>query len=333
MLCVECGKRDAKYDGLCEVCFLKKIKFTAVPAHIPLIVCPHCHSLKFGGRWEHMSPEDAIFRLVDRAIRFEHEYDSYNLQVEHGEINGEFKVEVKIIVNYKDMKIEESHKIKFDMKYESCPRCNKFFGNYFEAIVQLRGLRDYEIEGVADFFRDKIEYYATKNKNLFLTREVKKKEGLDFYLSDKREAKKIVKELSNTYGAAVKESPKIVGRRDGQDIYRVTYSIRLPNYRSGDIVMVDENYYFIESVDKSYIRGINIETWKKKMIDSKRHPVSLVREKYEIEEALVIFQDGDNAQLLDKSNSTLDIYVKMPLKEGSTVHIVRIDGEVYALPR
>ncbi len=332
MLCLECGKREAKYDGLCEECFLKKTRFTDLPRHIDMVMCPHCHAIKFGGHWESVSMEDAIFVLVDRNLKFLHEYDSYTLNVEHGAMEGEFAVLATIDIKYRGLTTQEIHEILFDVKYESCPRCNRYFGNYFEAILQLRGMRDYEVSELLNFVHSQVAHYAEKNLDLFITKEVEKKEGWDFYLSDKREARKIARDLARTYGAEIKKSPKIVGRKDGQDIYRVTYSVRLPPYRSGDIVVVDGAYYELESINGHFITAQDIVELRKKHIDTRRHDVVLVREKNEIEEMMVIYQDGDNVQLLSKDNRVVETRANRPLKSGANVRTVTIEDNIYILP-
>ncbi len=333
MLCVECGKREAKYDGLCEECFLKKVKFTSVPNHIDMTICPHCHAVKFGGHWENIPLEDALFKLLDKSIEFLHEYDSYELQVSHGEIDGEFPVEMRIAVKLKDINAEEIHYTTVDIHYESCPRCNRFFGNYFEAIIQLRGMRENEVREILNFVYERIEHHAKKNENLFLTKEVEKREGWDLYLSDKREAKKIAREVCQKYGASLKESPQIAGRKDGKDIYRVTYAVRLPDYRIGDIVEVEGSYLLVEDISGTFVKGVNLEDGKKKSVDSKRHRISLALRKDEVERAIVVYSRGNTVQLLDKNNNLIDTRMNFEVEDGSTVKIAKIGDDVYVLPQ
>ncbi len=332
MLCIECGKREAKYDGLCEECFLKKVKFTSLPKHLDMTICPHCHAVKFGGHWESVPLEDALFRLVDRSIEFLHEYDSYELHISHGDIEGEFPVEARIDVHFKDIHAEEVHYITADIHYESCPRCNRFFGNYFEAIIQLRGMRENEVQEILNFVYERIEHHARKNENLFLTKEVEKREGWDLYLSDKREAKKIAREVCARYGASLKESPQLAGRKDGRDLYRVTYAVRLPDYRVGDIVEVEGNYLLVEDISGTFVKGINIEDGRKKSVDSKKHPVNLVVRRDEIEKAIVVYSRDGTVELLDRNNNIIDTKVEFEVRDGSTVRIARIGDDVYVLP-
>ncbi len=332
MLCLECGKREAKYDGLCEECFLKKVKFTSLPKYLEITMCPHCHAIKLGSHWEHISMEEAIRKIVEKSIVFEHEYDSYSYTIKHGNIEGNFEVEVEIEIKYGDLKAKVTHLIEFHVKYESCPRCNRFFGNYFEAIIQLRDMREGEEKKILDFTYGRIEHYARKNENLFLTKEVEKKEGWDLYLSDKKEAKKIAKEICHKYGATLKESPQIAGRKDGRDLYRVTYAVRFPPYRIGDIVEIEGNYYVVEEISDSFIRAKDITTGKRRNVDSKKHRIKMVEMGEEIESAMVIYSHGNEVQLMDKNNKIIEVVSEIPVEDGKSVRIVRIDDVVYIVP-
>ncbi len=333
MLCLECGKREAKYEGLCEECFLKKVKFTQIPQYLELVMCPHCHAIKLGAHWEHMPVEEALKKIIEKNISLEHDCDSYSFSLKHGEIDGGFEGDVFVKIKYEDLTVEEFHKVVFNLKYESCPRCNRFFGNYFEAIIQLRSMRENELEEILNFTYEKIEQYSKKNENLFLTKEVKKKGGWDLYISDKKEAKKIARDICHKYGASMKESPKIAGRKDGKDIYRVTYAVRFPSYRVGDIVEIEGNYYVVDEINDSFIYTRDLKQGKKKSIDSKRHRIEMVEKRENLEKALIIYSRGRDVQLLDKYNRVIDIHTETPVKDGETVNIVRIEENVYIVPK
>ncbi len=333
MLCVECGKREAKYDNLCEVCFLKKVKFTQLPPHLSVTQCPHCGAIKFKGEWLRMDREDMLHQLVMRNVDILHEYDSIDVKIDAEELDTrEIKLHVVFSIRYRDLQIKEEHFSTVTINYESCTRCNRYFGNYFEAILQLRGMREGEEEMVKEFAYSRIEHYSLKNKNLFLTKEEKKKEGVDLYLSDKREAKKIAREICDKYGATLKESPQLAGRKDGHDVYRVTYSVRLPEYRVGDIVRVEDGIYLVERVSKTMVSLLSLRDARKKTVDTKKHKVIPVLRNDGLEEALVIYSQGDNVQIMDENYRTLEVKTPFPHSNGEKVKIARVEGEVFILP-
>jgi nonsense-mediated mRNA decay protein 3 len=332
MLCVECGKREAKYENLCEECFLKKVKFTDLPKHMEVVICPHCGAVKFRGEWRRLNREEMLRELIERNLDTLHEYDSLAVEFSEREGNKNLEVDVRIHIKYRDLKIIEEHYSEVSIKYESCPRCNRYFGNYFEAILQIRGVREGELEEIVNFAHSRLDYYAQKNENLFITKEEGKHEGWDIYISDKKEAKKVADEISKRYGATVKASPHIVGRKDGRDVYRMTYSVRLPEYREGDIVEVEGDYYVIRHVSGTYLKLRSLREDREKNVDVKRHRVRVIRRGDDLEEAMVIYPRDDEVQIMDGDYKTLDAKTTTTLKSGDKVKIVRINGVVYVVP-
>ncbi len=332
MLCVECGKREAKYDGLCEECFLRKVKFTSLPQHLDIVMCPHCRSIKFGGRWEKVPIDEAIKRIVEKNIKFEYEHDSYTITCNYDSTEGEFEVEVNVSIKYRDLEVSEHHLVKFELKYESCPRCNRFYGNYFEAILQLRGLRPEEQWEVLEYTHKRIAYHSRKNEELFLTKEVEKKEGWDLYLSDKKEAKKIARELCHKYGASLKESPQIAGRKDGKDIYRVTYAVRLPEYRIGDIIEVEGRYYVVSDIHDKFVSALELSDGKRKNIDSRKHNITRIAKNEELRKATVVYYRDGTVQLLSENNEIIETTTQIEVPNGATVKTLWVEGDVYIIP-
>ena len=332
MLCVECGKREAKYDNLCEECFLKKVKFTDLPRHMEVVICPHCGAVKFKGEWKRLEKKEMLRELIERNLITLHDYDE--LQVEFNEREGvkELELDIHIHIKYRDLHITEEHYAEVSIKYESCPRCNRYFGNYFEAILQIRGAREGELNEIVDFAHRRLSYYSKKNENLFITREEGKHEGWDIYISDKKEAKKVADEISRRYGATIKASPHIVGRKDGRDVYRMTYSVRLPEYRAGDVIEVEGKYYVINHVSGTYLKLKSLNDGREKNVDVKKHRVTVIQKRNNMEEAMVIYARGSEVQIMDKEYATLEAKSAIALKAGDKVKIVRIDDVVYVVP-
>ena len=331
MLCLECGKREAKYDGLCEECFLKKTKFTQIPQHLTITMCPHCHAVKFGAVWEDIDIDEAIEKTVEKNLEILHEFDSYELGIEYKKEEKEFRGEVRVHIKYKDISTVEIHPVTFVIKFKSCPRCDRYFGNYFEAILQIRNIRDYEENEVLDFVEERIRHYGERNRNLFLTRKERKREGWDFYLSDKRDAKKIAREIVQRYGAYLKESPHIVGRRDGKDVYRVTYSVRLPDYRIGDVVKFENLYGIVEDIRGTFLKIRDVESYHEKLVDTKKHRITLAFKMEELKRGMVVYSRGNYMQLLGEDNRVMDVDAPIKIKSGSDVRYFEVEDRIYVI--
>ncbi len=331
MLCIECGKREAKYEGLCEECFLKKVKFTDLPGHMEIVRCPHCGAVKFKGEWKRMEEDDIIRELIERNMDVLHDCDSIHFDFNVREENDGKLVDVLFHIKYEDLEVDEEHVSEVVVKYESCPRCNRYFGNYFEAILQIRGLRDGELHDIVNFAHERLAFYAQKNENLFITKEEGKHGGWDIYISDKREAKKVADEMCRKYGATLKSSPHIVGRKDGKDVYRMTYSVRLPEYREGDVVEMQSKYYLVEHVSGHYVKMISLDDGKEKSVDVRKHEIRVIKKRDELEEAMVIFSQGNEVQVMDGDYRTLEAISYRKHRAGERVKIIRTENMVYVI--
>ncbi len=332
MLCLECGEREAVVDGLCKECFVKKTKFTYLPPHMELTMCPHCGAVRFKGEWKRLDEGEMIRELIERNMDILHDYDSMEVDFSMGESDREIPLDVRIRISYRGIEVIEEHVSEVSIKYESCPRCNRFFGNYFEAILQIRGLRDGELEELVSFAHSRLENYARKNENLFVTKEEGKHGGWDIYISDKKEARKVAEDISRRYGATVKESPHIVGRKDGRDVYRMTYSVRLPEYREGDVVEVDGVYSVVRNTSSHYLKLLSLRDGKERSVDVRKHKVSMVRRRDELEEGMVLFSQGNEVQIMDQDYKVLEVKTPFPVKSGERVKFFRKDDEVFVVP-
>lgn len=92
---------------------------------------------------------------------------------------------------------------------------------YYEAILQLRPKN----KKVLDYVLKRIE----KRKNVFISRRIELKTGIDLYMNDRRFTMALGKKLKKAFKGEVKLSRKLYGfdRIKGKKIYRVTVLFRL----------------------------------------------------------------------------------------------------------
>ena len=92
---------------------------------------------------------------------------------------------------------------------------------YYEGILQLRPYN----KKIYDFVMEKIDQHPT----VFVTKEEKKKFGIDIYLTSARFAEDISKILKKKFGGTLIKSNKLFGfsKRKGKVVYRLTICHRL----------------------------------------------------------------------------------------------------------
>lgn len=259
MICVRCGKFSAQIDNLCRECFKETHIKIEAPSKYEIKRCPHCSSLKVHGEW--ISEEARLIETLGRKVKVTYPVDKVIMK---GYLSTEgelvfFNVEIEYSV--RDVWLKDYIKIPIKFHSECCTVCSRIYGNYFEAIVQIRGAKsEAEEEMIKRRFYEIME--SIKDRKLFVNREEKVRGGVDIYVSDKHHAKQIVSRLSEEFGATVRESPQLAGRRDGREIYRVTYSIRLPPYRRGDVIKIDEKFFVIRDITNKGFSAMDIDAGK-----------------------------------------------------------------------
>ena len=92
---------------------------------------------------------------------------------------------------------------------------------YYEAIIQLRK----PTQEVFDFVYSQIY----ERKNIFISKEVQLKTGVDLYISDQRFARSLGARLKKAFGGTVVISRSLYGlsKSTGKTVYRLTVCYRL----------------------------------------------------------------------------------------------------------
>ena len=207
--CFVCGKNTEKLiEGYCEECYNKKFRLLIVPKEITVKVCSKCNRIKYGNVWRDIEVEEILKdkikilgKNVDLKIRRED-------NIIHIDARGFLK-------NSKKPK-EEKYDIRLKTNKVVCTDCSRRFGDYYEAILQLRGDTDGAIEFLTDNLSGESIYKIERVKN-----------GIDVYLVDSHTANNVSKQLRKRFNAKTKKSFKLVTRKQGKDIYRSVFVVRI----------------------------------------------------------------------------------------------------------
>ena len=177
---------------------------------------------------------------------------------------------------------------------------------------------------------------ATTNPNAFITKMEIVPGGVDVYLSMIALGRELTKELGDIYCAETDESSKLVGQtRDGQDMYRVSYLVRLPEFHLGDVVRYGKKYYILTRVSNSGGKIKSLNNFADMTVRRPNMPeLKVYAKSTELETADVISQSSGEIQVMDPTNySVKDILVPRDAVIGDTVKVVRIDGILYYVPQ
>jgi nonsense-mediated mRNA decay protein 3 len=340
--CVKCGRDcEESLDGLCIDCWLDGRKLTELPHHVDLRVCINCGEFLFGDRWVRKSLEEAVQDAAVDNLKVLRDAKAVGVSTEY-ECQDPYVYMVTVHTDCDVMGYETSDQCSTIVRIKNnvCKRCSRQLGSYYEAILQIRtaakgNLTPEQREESLAFTEDYVNRAAATNKALFITKMEIVTGGVDVYLSSISLGKNLAKEFSEQYCAETKESPKLVGQTtDGQDMYRLTYLVRLPEYHVGDVVVFENRYCKLVRVSGNGGRVLDLMNFREKAVrKSDMTEIKLYEKSEDLKDATVINDMGSEIQVLHPDNySTVDLKVPEGFEHGESVKTVVIDDVLYLVP-
>ena len=341
MFCVECGKEEPIYkNGVCLQCYLKHARFTKGPAIIDIIACPRCESYKYKNTWLMEPFDESLRRHVKDAFHIDPELQGPRIETDCKEQDRTYACIVRITGTVGGETVMEEHPLTVRLKRTTCDVCSREAGGYYEAILQLRSDTRAFSKKELTVLRETVEKLVGQQqgagkRGLFITDYEEKREGLDFFLSDKSTAFAIAKKIQEQYGGEFKQSATTAGMKDSRQLFRMTYLVRIPAYRTGDFIRLKDTFYVISSIRTTRVRAIELRTWKEKIIEGKDILPSMILGGQELlKEMIVVSQSKHEVQLMDATTYTMIEIPKPPTAsiQTATVKAVKLGGSLFLLP-
>ncbi len=342
MFCVQCGKEKPIYkNGVCLQCYLKENTFTSGPSVIDITTCTHCGGYQYKHTWVNESLAPFLKRILSHHFTISSELQNPHITTDCTLKHKTNKCTVTISGSINDQKIVETHPLTIRLKQTTCPICSRQRGGYYESILQIRGEEKNLPSSLLKELQLLIESYVHDQQSrghtsVFITEIVPEHGRLDFYLSDKNLGQTLAKKIYENYGGTMQHSSKNAGMKDGQQLYRMTYLIRLPKFHKTDILQQNNHFYLIKKISGNKISSVNLSNWEKTVLDSSKlkHP-QVYHLKDVLEEMILISQSSNELQVMHpRTYTTFDI--KKP-KSGQTfaqdtISVIKIDGHLFLKP-
>lgn len=322
-------------------CFLKDRTLITLPDHVDLSVCTSCGQYLWHGNYESMAQEKAITLAAKSALSCikEAKVTKVIADIEPRD-DYNYYVTLRCKVAISDFETDAVATTIVRIKNTVCRICSRRTGNYYEAILQVRTsektlapkLQDEVLKKIEDF----VDYEATTNPNAFITKMEIVPGGVDVYLSMIALGRELVKLLGDQYCAETDESSKLVGQtRDGLDMYRVSYLVRLPEFHLGDIIRYGKKYYQLTRVSNSGGKIRSLNNFQETTVRRPNMPeLKVYAKSSELESADVISKSHGEIQIMDPTNYSMkDVLVPKDAEIGDSVKVVRIDGILYYVPQ
>lgn len=336
MLCLRCGKREQYANHLCQECILETIEPVTLPPVVQGNICRFCGRVQKARSWTDPfdSEESAAVHLAESAVETSPEISksSVELSVDHGD-NLSFRLSGRASSVYCGVMIDQELSCEVRLHPQTCPWCSKMQGNYYEAVIQLRGLQglsEEQLEDLIGLVQNDTYLAHLKDPKIFISKEEKVRGGYDIYMGDNSFAKQLSLKLHEMYGGDHKATSSLFGRKDGREVYRHTYLVRLPGFLKGDYLVGKDGPYKVLKV-KRKVQVMDLRTGRETNLDLQTAMDMRALKPKEVEKDLVVIMETDKeVQVLHPSSMRPVDLVKRPgIGIGETVKGALIDDELF----
>ncbi len=331
-ICPRCG-RPSEDGGLCGTCRAAQLRWFSCPGRIISICCPSCGSRKEAGLWvETGIPRDELAcELVRRSISIIPDVSSREISISIQDTSSNRSVaDCRISGTLFDEPVEGSCRIGIVWQKEQCDRCSRMSGSYHEGVVQVRatGRKPLpgELRNAERIAREVEEALVSSGERLSFISDIEEtRDGLDITVGSQRTGQEIATAIVRAMGGRYTTHPKLVGERAGKRLFRITYSVRLPKYTKGDIVIVHGRYAEVLGTDGREIRVSDVPDGQQRTVPEQKIG-GLIGNVRDAAEYLVTFREGVMIGVLDPAtgeSTECRIPAGMRAGPGDRVHILR----------
>lgn len=301
MRCVSCGRREAVADYICKDCYLKKHE-PKLPREIAVTQCAGCDRWKGRGAWT----DDAL-----AACRSALGFKSNLFEISELRLDEDI-LTIALRSMVKDVPIDIERDVKVRTNHATCPGCSRSSGGYYEATIQVRGER---VLNAVFEIRSIIE--QSKAPNAFVTKEEEVRGGIDLQVGSWKVAEHVAREMASRYGAEFKSSRKLHTRKNNKDVYRMSYLVRLPEIRKGDVFEHEGAIYVYLNPSGKATHARDLATGEEVRLQVLSSDLTPVARASDARSAIVVSETEREVQVLDPDTMrTIDLRRPASIKKG-----------------
>ena len=231
---------------LCDACYFAEFDLVDAPETVEVAGCSQCGAVHRGNRWVDVGADDYTDIAVDEVA------EALGVHVDATDVGWEVAPE-QVDQNTIRMHCEftgvvrgtfvtEEVTVPVRIARKTCDRCGKIAGGSYASIVQVRADERTPTDAELDRSQEIAEAYvadreATGDRNAYITETNEVPDGLDMKISTNQMGGGIAKRIVAQLGGSFEDYETLVTEDgDGNEVYRVTYAVRLPRYRPGEVI-------------------------------------------------------------------------------------------------
>jgi nonsense-mediated mRNA decay protein 3 len=240
------GRTRRRERALCDACYVERFDLVSAPDRIEVRVCASCGAVRRGERWVDVDARDytdVAIEAVTEALSVHVDAADVRWVVDPEQVDPTtVRMHATFSGVVRDTPLEESVTVPVKISRGTCTRCGRIAGDYYASTVQVRAEgRDpagEEVGRAREIAEEVVvSMEETGDRDAFITEASEVDGGLDLKVSTTKIGRKIADRLVAEFGGGVDASETLVTEdEDGEAVYRVTYAVRLPRYRPGEVI-------------------------------------------------------------------------------------------------
>ena len=333
--CPKCGK-PSETDGLCNQCKIGITPWFTCDNRVQSTNCPSCGAIKVVNTWTDSEAERAELgpEVAKSAVHFHNDVKKPSIEISIRDLTLNRSRATLILrgILY-NKSVEGTCTVEILWHKEQCDRCNRISGSYYEGIVQVRAEgripSTFEIQTAASIAQQIEDNLQSGGERLsFISDMTPIHDGIDITIGSQHIGLLISQGIVAQLGGRYTTHPKLVGEKNGRQLFRVTYSVRLPRFQKNDVIRIRNRYYEVLRVESHHLQTIDLRDGTTKSI-REDDVEKIISNSRNAEPALVVFADGKNMGIMDPFSNHTSEYPQLKWLEVQTGDHVRLlrDGD------
>jgi len=340
------GGRDAL---LCDDCYFEDFELVDAPDRIEVLVCSGCGAVRRGESWRDVGARDYTDVAVDEVaealgVHVDAEDVEWGVEPEQvDENNVRMHCRFSGIVRGTLRSAEVTVPVKISRG--TCDRCGRIAGGYYAGIVQVRAderdLTPAERAEALDIAETYVaDQEADGDREAFITEVKETDDGPDIKLSSNRLAQNVATRITEALGGSFESYPTLVTEDgDGNEVYRVTFAVRLPRYAAGEVIDPEDGDgpVLVTSVS-GRLRGVRLVTgaeYTSEFEDAAAPDATRLGRRDDAAETTVVTVEDENAiQVLDPVTYEAKTVPNPDFVDGDADSVLAFEhgGKVHLVP-
>lgn len=343
IICPKCGNEvDKLFDGRCKACFFENFQLAEIPLVLHAKICATCGARFNKNKWTNIGNlEDIVMNTVEDALLIHNDVENIEIYHEPRQLTPHmYRVKIEVNASIMGEPLHQELKTEVRVTREACDTCSRIAGGYFEAIIQIRATNRQpspeELQKCMQITNEVIDRMQKKGDRFaFISNSGEDKDGVDLYLGSTTTSRHICREIESYLGGSSTESPTLHTRKEGKDVYRVTFSMRLPQFSSGDIIEVKGRVVEIRKFGKN-VTGIDLNSGSRFLSSPNEvKEATLIGKRSTAPKAVLVAIENDELMVLDPETFET-VTIKKPVllnaEAGDEISVINTSQGLVALP-